>query len=41
MQFSEVGAFEHFSVYIETTPIPAPAGLLALCGLGLQRRRRN
>jgi MYXO-CTERM domain-containing protein len=41
MQFSEVGSFEHFSVYIETTSIPAPAGLLALCGLGLQRRRRN
>ena len=40
MQFSEVGAFEHFSVYIETTPIPAPAGLLALTGLALQRRRR-
>jgi len=41
MQFSEVGSFEHFSVVIETTPIPAPAGMLALCGLGLQRRRRN
>ena len=41
MQFSEVGSFEHFSVFIETTPIPAPAGLLALGGLVAQRRRRN
>ena len=41
MQFSEVGAFEHFSIYIETTPIPAPAGVLAVFGLALQRRRRS
>lgn len=41
MQFSEVGTFEHFSIHIETTSIPAPAGLMALCGLGLHRRRRG
>ena len=41
LRISEAGAYERFTIHMETTDVPAPAVIPALAGLmGMRRRRR-